>query len=80
MKTAIYIEDSVVQLVLTPENNWEERALGAMHDKKINTQFFNGEFYSCQGGWIRARQLHERVNTDHADKASLIIRADIITP
>lgn len=78
MKTAIYIENSVVQLVLTPENDWEKRALGAFHDKPIAAKFFNGQFYDCQGGWMRQRLLHERTNTDHANDASLMIRADIM--
>lgn len=80
MKTAIYIEDSVVQLVLTPENDWEKRALGAFHDKPIAAKFFNGQFYDCQGGWKRQFALHERPNTDHADDASLMIRADVVPP
>ncbi len=77
MKTAIYIEDSVIQLVLTPENDWEKRALAAFHDQPIAAKFFNGQFYDCHGGWMRHRQLHERQNTEHADDASLMIRADV---
>lgn len=80
MKTAIYIEDSVVQLVLTPENDWEKRALGAFHDKPVAAKFHNGQFYDCQGGWIRQLALHERHGTDHAVDASLIIRADVQQP
>jgi hypothetical protein len=80
MKTAIYIEDSVVQLVLTPENDWEKRALGAFHDKAVSASFFNGQFYDCAGGWMRHRALYERAGTDHADDASLMIRADVVKP
>lgn len=80
MKTAIYIEDSVVHLVLTPENEWEKRALDGFHNQNISAKFFNGEFYDCQGGWMRHRHLYEKQGTDHADNASLMIRADFVKP
>lgn len=67
MKTAIYIEDGVVQLVLTPENKFEKDALGSFENKPLRTIIKTGTFYDCQGGWTR------HSNQDN----SLIIRADL---
>lgn len=53
MKTAIYIEDGVVQLVLTPENEFEKNALRSFENKPLETSMYTGEFYACQGGWMR---------------------------
>lgn len=68
MKTAIYIEDGVVQLVLTPENEFEQNALNSFKDKNIQTTIMHGQFYACQGGWFR----HQ--NNPSSAENSLIIR------
>lgn len=54
MKSAIYIEDGVVQLVITPETDFEKSALHVFEkDGGIEAQIFNGSFYDCRGGWVR---------------------------
>ena len=53
MKTAIYINEGNVQLVLTPESDWERNATKAIYDGKHDITVMQGEFYDCQGGWIR---------------------------
>ena len=53
MKTAIYIEDGVVQLVLTPESEFEKNAVGSFKQKDIEVKIFDGAFYDCRGGWTR---------------------------
>jgi len=53
MKTAIYIEDGVVQLVLTPEGEFENNALCSFENQATRTQIKVGQFYSCRGGWTR---------------------------
>lgn len=53
MKTAIYIEDGVCQLVLTPENKFEQNALASFSDKPTETAIMQGSFYQCRGGWNR---------------------------
>jgi hypothetical protein len=53
MKTAIYIEDGIVQLVLTPESVFEKNALGSFYSKPLDVKMFNGTFYDCAGGWTR---------------------------
>jgi hypothetical protein len=53
MKTAIYIEDGTVQLILTPEGEFEKNALTGFRDKPLSVEIFAGSFYDCRGGWIR---------------------------
>jgi hypothetical protein len=69
MKTAIYIEDGAVQLVITPESDFEKNALKAFEDKPTSTRIHHGSFYHCQGGWAR----HGRSEEDR----SLILRTEI---
>lgn len=56
MKTAIYIEDGVVQLVLTPESSFEKNAVTTFANKPFDCVFKEGSFYDCAGGWIRHNQ------------------------
>ena len=67
MKTAIYIEDGDVQLVLTPQNEWERNALKSF-GSDVRATVIQGEFYTCQGGWHRHSQY------DDTPERSLIIR------
>ena len=55
MKSAIYIEDGVTQVVLTPENEWERNSLKLIKNTS-DLQIFEGGFYACQGGWYRHNQ------------------------
>lgn len=57
MKTAIYIEDGVVQLVLTPESEFEKQTVASFADKPMETRIFRGTFYDCRGGWTRQQQF-----------------------
>jgi hypothetical protein len=52
LKTAIYIEDGDVQLVLTPENEWEKNSLNSFGDE-MSVTVMRGQFYGCRGGWHR---------------------------
>ena len=75
MKTAIYIEDGVVQLVITPESKFEREAMASFKGDKINAQMFRGSFYDCRGGWVRQKthyppSPYENANEDN----SLILR------
>lgn len=53
MKTAIYVEDGIVQLVITPEGEFEKDALKTFRDKPVDAKIFTGSFYDCRGGWVR---------------------------
>lgn len=72
MKIALYIEDGLEQIVLTPETETEEGIVGKMHDNSRMLSVYQGGFYQCQGGWVR----HERP-TLHGmpsnDKSTIIV-------
>lgn len=53
MKIALYIEDGLEQIVLTPESDTEKGILGKMHDGSRDLDIKKGSFFSCQGGWTR---------------------------
>lgn len=76
MKSAIYIEDGVTQLVLTPESDFERWAMSTAADKELVTEIFHGTFYDCRGGWVRQTSYyHDRHGSsgDYKD-SSIIIR------
>ena len=52
MRTAIYIEDGILQVVLAPETD-QEKAILSMIEKKELVQMYRGSFYECRGGWVR---------------------------
>lgn len=53
MKCAIYLEDGLTQLVLTPESEYETQTLKAILDGADRLRVMRGGFYECQGGWYR---------------------------
>ena len=53
MKTAIYIEDGLVQLVITPDSEFEKNALSTFRSKPLSAEIKVGTFYRCQGGYVR---------------------------
>jgi len=75
MKTAIYIEDGVVQLVITPITDFEKNAMSMFNGQELNARIFRGSFYDCRGGWVRQRGYFEPqyYGTDNNDN-SLILR------
>lgn len=82
MKTAIYIEDGVVQLVLTPSNEFERNALRSFEGEgRPHAEIFHGEFYDCRGGWVRQQEvpLCGDFGRTLTESRSLIIRAQSST-
>lgn len=53
MKVAIYFENGVTQIVLTPEDNFEKASLEHLHRQDSKLSVHRGSFYHCQGGWVR---------------------------
>lgn len=72
MKTAIYIEDGVVQLVLTPESEFEKQTVASFADKPMSTQIFRGTFYDCRGGWTRQKKYFPEAH--ESEDQSIILR------
>jgi hypothetical protein len=71
MKTAIYIENGIIQLVLTPEDEFEKNIINSYSGKDVETKIFKGSFYHCRGGYVR--QAGVLYDTNLEDK-SLIIK------
>lgn len=82
MKTAIYIEDGVSQLVLTPESEWEKSLIEKLGDKSLQAKIMVGSFYDTRGGWIS--QSHYSSGGMYGSKPtgdrSLIVRIDDASP
>lgn len=76
MKTAIYIEDGVVQLVITPESEFEKNALKSFESMPLDAKVFVGSFYDCRGGWVRQTYYSHEYSAYHSDNTdrSLILR------
>lgn len=53
MKIALYIEDGLEQIVLTPTSKTETDILAKLHDGDRSLAVHRGSFYHCQGGWVR---------------------------
>ena len=53
MKIALYIEDGLEQIVLTPESDTEKGILGKLHDGSRELSIKSGSFYDCRGGYQR---------------------------
>jgi hypothetical protein len=56
MKIALYIEDGLEQIVLTPETETERGIIERLHDESRDLSIKRGQFYRCQGGWTRWTQ------------------------
>lgn len=52
MKIALYIEDGLEQIVLTPDSSTEAAILGKLHDGSRTLSITRGKFYECRGGWV----------------------------
>lgn len=76
MKTAIYIEDGIVQLVITPESDFEKNAMSSFREKPLEAKLFVGSFYDCRGGWVRQSEYNMHMNDLSLDKGdrSLILK------
>jgi hypothetical protein len=73
MKTAIYIEDGLVQLVITPESDFEKNALSSFSEGELSAKLHAGSFYDCRGGWVRQKEYYPQHWNGHKDDRSLIL-------
>lgn len=65
MNIALYIEDGLEQIVLTPETPTEASILQKIHDGSRELSLRHGQFYRCMGGWVR--------QSDHEQKSTMIV-------
>lgn len=73
MKIALYIEDGLEQIVLTPESDTEAGILGKMHDGSRDMSISRGSFYACRGGWVRQSTVSTRHSIPSEDDDSTMI-------
>jgi hypothetical protein len=75
VKIALYIEDGLEQIVLTPTSDTEEAILEKIHDGSRQLSIKRGEFYGCAGGWVRQRKKYNSpyYSDEPNDKSTMII-------
>jgi hypothetical protein len=75
VKIALYIEDGLEQIVLTPETDTEKAILAKLDDGSRTLSIKHGSFYSCRGGWVRHKQafvgIYDRERKD--DESTMIV-------
>lgn len=74
MKIALYVEDGLEQIVLTPETETESGIVGKLHDDGRTLSVKRGSFFKCQGGWVRyAQPWRDTYDTKDRDDDSTMI-------
>jgi hypothetical protein len=61
MRAALFLEDGYTQVVLTPEGDFDKAVLAAIEKAGGELSIKRGEFYHCQGGWLRQAYWESRV-------------------
>lgn len=73
MKIALYIEDGLEQIVLTPDSETEANILKKLHDGTRELGIHTGSFYGCRGGWTRWKQPGSAYGTMPEDESTMIV-------
>ncbi len=74
MKIALYIEDGLEQIVLTPETVTEKGIVGKLHDGSRDLTIAKGSFYACQGGWTRHRMYGDYGSATDDTSTMIVLR------
>jgi hypothetical protein len=53
MKVAVYIDENLKQINLTPESKYERDVVFALKDGRYEMEIHSGTFSTCAGGWLR---------------------------
>lgn len=78
MKIALYIEDGLEQIVLTPDSPTEKGILDKIHDGTRTLTIERGAFYGCRGGWVRWKEpVRSLYGTENNDESTMIVLAKI---
>lgn len=72
MKTAIFIREGRTQVVLTPENEWEEKVCEMVAEGKKDLNLYFSQFTDVRGGWSMQSEKDYRGQSNN----SLIIVLD----
>ncbi len=84
MKIALYIEDGLEQVVLTPESETEKAILGKLNERPSDFAIKSGQFFRCQGGYVhqqsgpRSTMIVLTEATPKATSVSLKGLADVV--
>jgi hypothetical protein len=77
VKIALYIEDGLEQIVLTPESETETAILGKLHDGSRELSIKKGSFYHTRGGWQRYQSHYVAGGmfgeTESGDESTMIV-------
>lgn len=53
MRIALYMENGIDQVILTPDTEKERAIIAAVFDGDSEISVHKGSFYECRGGWVR---------------------------
>lgn len=75
MKIALYIEDGIEQIILTPQTPVEKSILAKLHDASRTVDLKRGQFYECRGGWVRfnGNGLNAETNVETSTDSTMIV-------
>ena len=74
MKIALYIEDGLEQIVLTPDTDTEKSILAKLLEPR-SFEVKKGNFYHCQGGWMRHGTVtYSDVASQEIDSIMIVMR------
>ena len=78
MKTAIYIDDGVLQVVLTPQTETDRKVLDVLEESDGEMKISRGQFYDCQGGYFREGWPSNFAKETNLSNHALIVRIEKI--
>jgi len=73
MRTTVLIENGVTQVMLTPENEFEESVTKSLSNEACSITTHTSEVIDTQGGFTRIHSLYDSASPT---KRSLIIRVE----
>lgn len=77
MKIALYIEDGLEQIVLTPQTETERAILAKVDERSMEVK--HGGFYECNGGWMRHSPL-DFSSTDTSNRSTILVLRKPLPP
>lgn len=83
MKIALYIDDRLEQIVLTPQTDAEKNILARLSEEGRDLTISRGEFYANQAGYVRhqAPTVYSMGRTTGGDLSTiLVLRPKAPTP
>jgi len=72
MKTAVYFEDGIAQIVLTPTNKFERQLIKNLQYGPMETSATHGEFYLNRGGYMM-NDMASPTSPNYEQKSLIIV-------